>query len=513
MHRWKFPLLLGLLLAVAAFSGASPGGTAHAATSRAWTGAVDGVWSTPGNWSPAGAPVNGDSVQIGAAAFGKTLNNNRPAGLVLDTLAVSEGVTIVGNRIAISSAIQVTKVGVVVLDLPIVLAGDAQVSLPTDARLFMRARLSPIGTIALDMAGHTLTKYGGGEMEFDGDLIGTGTLAIQGGVVIFVYPITFAGTISLGGGTRVLLTVLGNGTGFCGSAPNATFVLSDAIFSAACVVSIRSISGSGEIEMFSADSRLFIAGAGSGAVFTGKITGAKPSQIMCCSSGGQTFRGASTFTGNIFVTSGALYLEGATFPATSGFTVQGGGGYRASLVGYGTFGETIITAGDLSLVDVNGKYGFARFPVLQFAPDALVNIEIAGPTPGVGFTQILMSGQIFLDSAFLRINFRGYTPAAGQSIALIYGATDLQDTFHDFADGKNLPEGGTFTVKGLLTDSGSDDLKFKITYKGGAGHDVVITRQAGAATPTPTATPTATPSPTPGQTKFKRFVPFVARDS
>ncbi|MEO6044244.1 MAG: hypothetical protein ABIQ47_10035, partial [Tepidiformaceae bacterium] len=169
--------------------------------------------------------------------------------------------------------------------------------------------------------------------------------------------------------------------------------------------------------------------------------------------------------------------------------------------------------GDLSLVDVNGKYGFARFPVLQFAPDALVNFEIAGPTPGVGFTQILMSGQIFLDSAFLRINFRGYTPAAGQSIALIYGATDLQDTFHDFADGKNLPEGGTFTVKGLLTDSGSDDLKFKITYKGGAGHDVVITRQAGAATPTPTATPTATPTPTPGQTKFKRFVPFVARDS
>ena len=53
-------------------------------------------------------------------------------------------------------------------------------------------------------------------------------------------------------------------------------------------------------------------------------------------------------------------------------------------------------------------------------------------------------------------------------------------------------------------------MQFKITYKGGAGRDVVITRQAGAATPTPT--PTATPTPTPGQTKFKRFVPFVARD-
>ena len=54
-------------------------------------------------------------------------------------------------------------------------------------------------------------------------------------------------------------------------------------------------------------------------------------------------------------------------------------------------------------------------------------------------------------------------------------------------------------------------MQFTITYKGGTGHDVVITRQAGAATPTPTATPTATP--TPGPAKFKRFVPMVARDS
>jgi len=500
MHRWKFPVLLGLLLAVAALSSASPGGTAHAATTRVWTGAVNLTWSTPGNWIPAGAPIDGDSVTIGAAAAGKTLNNNRPAGLVLNTLSIQAFVTIVGNRIAISSAIQLTTLGDAVLDLPLVLAGDAQVSLPTDSRLFMRDRLSPIGTVALDMAGYTLTKYGGGNMEFDGDLIGTGTLAIQSGVVSFVYPITFGGTISANPGTRALfssLTVIG---GFCSSAPNTTIVLNNAQFSATCVVSIRSISGTGEIEMFGTASRLFIAGSLTGdAVFTGKITGAKPSQIICCSNGGQTFRGASTYTGRFFVNSGSLYLEGATFPGSSTFRVQGAGGFGAALVGYGTFGETIMTEGLLDLVSVNDKYGFARFPTLQFAPDVLVDWEIAGPTPGLGFTQILMSGQIFLDSALLWVNLRDYMPPVGQAITLVYGATDLQDTFRDSADGKNLPEGATFTVRGPLTDSPtSPDPKFKITYKGGAGHDVVITRLADPAPPPPP--------------KFKRFVPFVARD-
>ncbi len=504
MYRWKPSILLGLLLAVAAVGGSANPEPARAATTRVWTGAVNLTWSTAGNWDPAGPPVDGDSVVIGAAAAGKTLNNNRPADLVLASLTINTKATVVGNRIGISSAIQITGVGAT-LDLPIVLRGDVQFSTPTDTVVFMRAVSAPAGTVALDMAGRVLTKTGGGEVIFFGDLVGLGTLVASGGAVGFGHPVTFGGTITASPGGRIGFGQLPSG--FCGSAPNTTVVLNSATLAVGCVVSIRSVSGTGEVEMFSANSRLFIAGSGTGAVFDGKISGAAPSAILCCSNGGQTFKGASTFSGQVVVSAGSLTLEGASFPATSQFTVQGDGGYRASLGGYGTFGQTIFTGSDLFLGEVKGKYGLARFPVLQFAPDVLVYYEIAGPTPGTGFTQIVMSGEIYLDSALLWLTFRGYTPAPGQAITLVKGATDLQDTFKNFADGKNLPEGGTFTVKGQLTDSpASNDLQFKITYKGGAGHDVVITRQAGAATPTPT------PTPTPGPVKFKRFVPMVARD-
>ena len=204
-----------------------------------------------------------------------------------------------------------------------------------------------------------------------------------------------------------------------------------------------------------------------------------------------------------FVTSGRLTLDGATFPAASQFSAQGVPVSRPSLAGYGTFGETILTTANLAMVPVNGQFGFARFPTLQFAPDVGVVYEIKGATPGTGFTQIVMAGEIFLDDAGLLLTFGGYSPPAGQAFTLITGASGLSGTFSNAQDGKPLPEGAAFTAGGM---------QFKITYKGGAGHDVVITRQAGAATPTPTATPTATPTPTPGSAKFKRFVPMVARD-
>src|SRR3989441_6729294 len=31
---------------------------------RSWTGAFDSLWTSPGNWNPAGTPIKGDSVVI-----------------------------------------------------------------------------------------------------------------------------------------------------------------------------------------------------------------------------------------------------------------------------------------------------------------------------------------------------------------------------------------------------------------------------------------------------------------
>ena len=156
----------------------------------------------------------------------------------------------------------------------------------------------------------------------------------------------------------------------------------------------------------------------------------------------------------------------------------------------------MLALSTLDLSSVNDKYGLARFPSLQFAPDVEVDYDFSGPSAGTGFTQIAMTGPIALGSAALSLSFSGYTPAAGQSLTLVSGATKLSGTFVNAADGNDLPEGALFTTGGL---------QFKITYKGGAGRDVVITRQGGT---TPTPTPTVPPQP-----NNKRVLPGLARDN
>ena len=50
---------------------------AHAATTRVWIGAANNpYWSSPGNWSPTGAPVDGDSVIFPAATLESNQNND-----------------------------------------------------------------------------------------------------------------------------------------------------------------------------------------------------------------------------------------------------------------------------------------------------------------------------------------------------------------------------------------------------------------------------------------------------
>ena len=503
MHGWKFPLLLGLLLAVAAVGGGGNPQPAHAATTRVWIGAATSdFWSAPANWSPTGAPVDGDSVVVPAATTGIGQKNdlgsfniitNKFEPLRLSSLTLNQAVSLRGNRLAITSTLSVGVSSIVTeLEFPLELAGNVQVAVAPSSRLSLSPGGWAAGKVAVDTAGHNLTKTGLGTLEVHADLVGNGTFAVNGGATMVrqQYPVTFGGTIAIGPGAS-LTFVPGplTSTGVvsqCG-ASNAAVVLSGANLSAQCPASVGSVAGTGSIDVGGEVPRLTITLTGE--TFEGVISGGSAATFTCCGQGVQTLRGASTFTGNVLVKSGGLYLEGATFPSASRFTVQGKGAFPATLGGYGAFGATTMTTAVLDLASVNGNFGLARFPTLQFAPDVEVYYELSGPTPGSGFTQILMTGQLVLDSALLNLYFAGYTPAIGQAITLVKGAKALLDTFHNFDDGKDLPEGSTFTTSGM---------QFKITYTAGAGHDVVITRVAG------------TP---PGPAKFKRFVPMVARDS
>jgi autotransporter-associated beta strand protein len=79
----------------------------HAA-SRTWTGAgANALWSTPGNWSPAGAPANGDTLTFSSTAS-RLVNTNDLPGLRAQSIVFNGpagGVTLRGNVVLVNADI------------------------------------------------------------------------------------------------------------------------------------------------------------------------------------------------------------------------------------------------------------------------------------------------------------------------------------------------------------------------------------------------------------------------
>jgi len=506
--------LVGLVVAALFVTEAQ---SAHAATTRQWTGAVNLNWNTPGNWSPAGVPANGDSVVIGGNAYARTLVNDVPGELLLDTLTMSNAVRLEGNRLGISRRIDyLGDDGNFSLRLPIVIRGDdVTISLPTLVTLFLGNPGPDAAPNALIASDGTRVTVSGGELTLGlgvpAGIVGRGQIILDDadGNFFHTFP-SFAGKILVKSGSKAWIGPSSGGG--CSSAANTAFVLAGGEMLVSCPVAARSLEGIGKVDL-SFEGRLILGGAGFSA-FDGEFVGGASTGLICCGSGVQVTSGASpNFRGNVLVSGGKFVLDGATVAPASSFTVQGPPGavfpILPTLAGFGQFGDTILTDAtlDFRANDDYSSFGLARFPNLQFAPSVNVRYRITGPIAGSGFSQIVLTGQLVLDNAKLDLDFADYTPPVGQSFTLVTGASALLDTFAfpALAD-PQLSEGEVFDVGAL---------KFKITYQGGAsGHDVIITRQAAAgATPTATATATPTTTPSPSPLKFRRFLPFVVKEN
>jgi hypothetical protein len=492
MHRRLAGLSLIILTAIGVL--ATPGALlpARAVTTRTWVGPNNGTWSTAANWSPAGAPQNGDALVFPSPAATAKSSVNNLVELTVDSIQFDTYTSISGNRLNVKSEIRQSAVADDFLDLPIVLKDDIVVSIaaPT-GRIFMRNRLQPLGTLAIDLGGHTLHKTGFGDMEINGDVIGGGKLAYEGGQSAVVVPLTFAGQVSIATGAELVIGELGGGMGYCGTAPNIDVTLTGGVLTATCDVFVNSVTGSGRLDVFSDGDSLSVAGK-EGTRFDGNITGLANTTVTCCTKGPWVLGGTSTFAGFFNVVGNRLTLAGGSL---ANATLQFDSG--ATVAGYGTFGPTVITEGRAEFEPVDGVLAVASFPNLTMHPTVTAAFTIHGALPGVGFAQVLMTGLLDINGAALELKFDDYAPPTGQAYTLFRGGPTLTGTF------KGLAEGANFTAGGY---------KFKITYKGGTGHDVVITSQGGAATPTPTATPSPTPTSIPGGLGNRRVIPQVAKD-
>lgn len=99
---------------------------------------------------------------------------------------------------------------------------------------------------------------------------------------------------------------------------------------------------------------------------------------------------------------------------------------------------------------------------IQYASGSTYVVELNGATAGSGYDQVNTTGTVSLGGSTLSVSL-GFTPSVGQSFTIIKndGADAVIGTFN------GLAEGATFSLSGML---------FQISYVGGEGNDVVLTR-------------------------------------
>jgi autotransporter-associated beta strand protein len=200
---------------------------------------------------------------------------------------------------------------------------------------------------------------------------------------------------------------------------------------------------------------LTVGGNGTSTAFSGTISGA--GGITKTGAGTFTMSGANTYTGTTLITGGTLKLGNAgsiagnvidirsgTFDVTSlpnyslnsDQTIKGNGTVRGSMTVFGTVqpGESpgILSTGDIT-----------------FGNGSLLNIEIAGATPGTLYDMINSSGTINLqDGSKLKLSLiNGYTPNYGDYFDILIFSS-ISGTFTTI-DLPTLPDGEYWNLDNL----------------------------------------------------------------
>lgn len=489
---------VGIVVLVVAIAGAQGSPRAvQAATNRAWVGGASGNFFVASNWSPAGVPNEGDVLIFHQASngnahnitvFGTMSDMPRIASITTDieTLHITGAMTITKSVFIESSQRQIT------FDSLYVDADAGEFSMPPIPYMAYPGAIVVSDTLRIR---GTLSVHGGESSVKR--LVGNGLVTENGGHIVFEDLTDFSGTISGAANARLVFTKAAfeatcdrSGTRLLMDATTTVWLESS------CTQAFASIEGNGTIEQAPTTSGTIPLQITDGrGIFNGSFGANAAVAIECCGTGSQRLGGDLSKMLQLDVTGGFLVAEDLTL-ANGTITNVGNG---ASFGGFGLLGNVAINKGTLLMGG-----GIGNFQSLLFTSSGNATFQVSGPD-AAGIGQAHTKGVLDLGSASnagtagtLSVQFKnGFVPAVGQQLTLFTGASDVQGTF------KGLPEGAVANLGGY---------SFKITYKGGAsGHDVVITRQASTATPTPTATPTSTLPPG-GNLKYRRFMPVVGRD-
>ena len=175
----------------------------------------------------------------------------------------------------------------------------------------------------------------------------------------------------------------------------------------------------------------------------------------------------ATYSGLTSVDGGSLLVDGA---AIGGIVTVNNGG---TLLGTGTLGGLDLATGGNLAPGVSGPGTLSTGP-LSMVSGVSVSFDLNGATAGSGYDQVDVTGSVDLGGATLTASL-GYAPAVGDQLTIVSndGADAVAGTFAGLAEGAVVDLGGE---------------RFRISYQGGTGNDVVMTRLAASSTAVDSAT-------------------------
>jgi fibronectin-binding autotransporter adhesin len=454
-----------------------------AAITYTWTGGggANTNWSTASNWGGSGPSNNESDVGLVFPALAAPYaSNNNLTGLQVTSLAITTQVasgtyTFTGNAITLRGPVTMASPASgtpnLAWQMPVVLDGDATLS--SSGR---QTRLQG----PIDLGSSTLTLDAAGDILLDGVVSGSGNLIKDN-----TSALTITGTNTYTGsttgnrgafyiGSAAALGGAGAGTtfngGFLGFVPGSTFVTAEPfVFNGGGILAYGTPGMTGQvtlnttidIQAFNPAAILTMSGV---IVGSGGFSKTGPG-LLILNALGELYEGAAV------VDSGTLELD-ADLSSTNPLTVKSG----ATLTGSASSaGPISVQSGGTVAPGASGA-GQLASSGLTMAAGATLAASIDGPNAATQYDILQVSGAVALGGATLSIVL-GYAPPDGQQFTLIaqLQAQPASGTF------SGLPEGAGFQV---------GDTMFGITYKGGAGNDVVLVA-GGLPTPASTATLTA----------------------
>ncbi|HEV2946861.1 MAG TPA: autotransporter-associated beta strand repeat-containing protein [Gemmataceae bacterium] len=290
-----------------------------------------------------------------------------------------------------------------------------------------------------------LTVAGTQNFTFNGVISGASgaLISTDPGVLTLNGANTFGGGVAINAGTLSVGNDSALGTG--------TLTLSD-------LRTIQSVGGAHTIANNATFiDRVTITGSNN-ITFPGVITssGVNP-QLTKVGSGSATLSGNnSSYSANIFVNAGALYVNGQQ-PNTP-VTVTSG----ATFGGTGHVGNVTVNGGILQPGTATSA-GILTTGNVQFGSGSTFVVPMNGPATGSGYGQLNVIGTVTLGTTNATLSLPGaFVPRPGDTLAIINndGSDPISGTFNGLADGASV------VINGVTTT---------IHYAGGTGNDVTLT--------------------------------------